>query len=332
MKVAMIGAQGHQGYAIAGLKELPECGLVAVAKGSPDEEVSAFANAISEQFGTKVSLYDDWRTMLDKEAPDIVSVAPIFNLHQPVSVECLKRGIHVMCEKPVAMSLEQLDELEKAYDESPAEFVGMHAMRYQPNFRALKKALDDDLIGRPILINSQKSYYFTTTRPQFYKKRSQFGSTLCWVASHALDWTYWFMGPIKSMNAYHTTFGNKGYEECESSGVISFEFENIGTGCVNFDFLKAGKDDAARDACRIAGEKGVLEALEGKAFITTHDMERRELELQPEESFFKAFVDSITGDAKCLLDAKDTFEVTRLCLLARESADNSGEKVKVDSW
>lgn len=331
MKTAMIGVQGHQGYLLSGLEEMPECRLVGVAKGSPEEDVSLFVKTVSERLETEIPVYDDWRVMLDKETPDVVSVAPLFSLHQAVSVECLKRGIHVMCEKPVALNLEELDELEKAYDESPAEFVGMHAMRYQPNFQAIKKALDDDLIGRPILINSQKSYYFTTTRPTFYKKRSQFGSTLCWVASHALDWTYWFMGPVKSINAYHTTFGNKGYEECESSGVISFEFQNVGTGCVNFDFLKAGKDDVARDACRIAGEKGVLEALAGKAYIVTHDEERRELELPKEESFFKAFVDSITGDGECLLDAKDTFEVTRLCLLARDSADNSGVRREVGS-
>jgi hypothetical protein len=42
MKTAMIGTQGHQGYLIAGLKELPESSLVAIAKGSPEEDISAF--------------------------------------------------------------------------------------------------------------------------------------------------------------------------------------------------------------------------------------------------------------------------------------------------
>jgi hypothetical protein len=135
------------------------------------------------------------------------------------------------------------------------------------------------------------------------------------------------MGAVSSINAYHTTVGNKGYGECESSGVVSFSLENGGTGCVNFDFLKAAKDDKPRDACRIAGENGVLEAVEGKAYITTHEVARRELPLPREESFFKAFVDSITGEGDCLLNAEDTFAVTRLCLLARESADNSGRRM-----
>ena len=324
MRVAMIGGVGHQWYVVSGVSATPGCVLAAVAKGAPNEDVSGLLSMISDTLGEVPKVYDDWRAMLDAERPDIVGVAPVFHLHQPISLECLRRGIHVMCEKPVATTLEGLNELERAWRMSNAEFVGMHAMRYQPNFRALKTALDSGAIGRPVLSNSQKSYYFTTNRPKFYKRRELYGGTLCWVASHALDWNRWFMGPIKFLNAYHTTIGNKGYGECESSGVISFAFENGCIGCVNFDFLKAAKDEKPRDACRIAGELGVLEALEGKAYVTTHDVERRALPLPKEENFFKEFVEKITSGKECLLDAEQTFEVTRYCLLARDSADAHG--------
>ncbi|MCK5843260.1 MAG: Gfo/Idh/MocA family oxidoreductase [Victivallales bacterium] len=330
MKVALIGGTGHQGYLLAGLKEMPEHKLIAIAKGTPDEDVSGLFKMTKTALDMEPPMYDDWIRMLDETTPDIVGVSPIFHLHQPISIECLRRGAHVMCEKPVAMSLDALDELEEVWRSSGSKFVGMHAMRYQPNFRALKNALESGMIGRSVLINSQKSYYFSTVRPEFYKRREFFGGTLCWVASHALDWSHWYMGAVKSINAYHTTVGNKGYGTCESSGVISCCFENGGVGCVNFDFLKAGKDDKARDACRIAGEKGVLEAYEGKAYIVTHDEPKRELTLPPEESFFKTFVDSVKGTGECLLDAKETFAVTRLCLLARESADHGGEAICVD--
>ncbi|OGV56345.1 MAG: hypothetical protein A2017_17750 [Lentisphaerae bacterium GWF2_44_16] len=321
MKIALIGAFGHQGYVVNGVREMPDCEITAVAVGEKGEDVSKLIPGIKGIKGTEPRVYEDWREMLDKEKPFAVGVSPMYCNHQKISVECLKRGIHVMCEKPVAMNMDELAELKEVYGKSDAEFVGMHAMRYQANFRAAHDAVKAGLIGRPILMNSQKSYAFSLQRPQFYKERSKFGGTICWVAVHALDWTYWVMGGFKSIYAAHSRIGNMGYGDCESSGVIAFTFSDGGQGCINFDFLKASTDKIAQDRCRIAGEKGVIEVYDKRAFIVTHDAELRELELKPEESFFKAFIKSIKGEGDCLLNAEDTFEVTRLALLARDSAD-----------
>lgn len=317
MKIVLIGAYGHQNYVIQGVGQIPDASITAIAKSEPDEDVSRLASHLN------VKVYDDWREMLDREKPFAAGVSPMFCRHKEISVECLKRGIHVMCEKPVAMNFEDLAELKEVYEKSSAFFVGMHAMRYQPNFRAAYDAVKTGLIGRPILINSQKSYAFSSARPQFYKERNKFGGTVCWVAIHALDWTYWMMGPFETIYSAHTTIGNMGYGSCESSGVIAFNFKNGGQGCINFDFLKAHKDTITQDRCRIAGEKGVIEVYNKKAFIVTHDKEQHELPLKPEESFFKDFINEIKGQGKCLLSAEDTFEVTRLALLARESADKN---------
>lgn len=321
MKIVLIGAFGHQGYVTEGVKELKDATIVAVAGGTADEDVTALSKSAEKACGRAPKIYRDWREMLDRERPNVAGVSPMFCLHQPVSVECLRRDISVICEKPVAFDLGQLKELKAVHAASRGHFIGMHAMRYHPDFLAGRNALQQGLIGRPILINSQKSYSFDLSRPQFYKERSKFGGTLCWVASHAIDWTYWMMGPMDSIFAAHSTLGNQGYGSCESSGVIAFAFKNGGQGCVNFDFLKARKDPMPQDRCRIAGEKGVIEIRYGKAVIETHDAPPRELELPPHNSIFKGFVDRIQGVGECLLSAEDTFEVTRLCLLARQSAD-----------
>jgi predicted dehydrogenase len=322
MKVALIGSYGHQGYVINGTKELSDCQMTAIAASDELEDISRIVNGYKNE-KEQPKPYSDWREMLDREKPDAVGVSPMFCNHQKISVECLKRNIHVMSEKPVAMNLEELEELKEVYSKSDAEFVGMHAMRYQPNFRAGYEALKAGLIGKPILINSQKSYAFSLLRPHFYKERDKFGSSLCWVAIHAIDWTYWMMGGFENVFATHTTEGNMGYDACESSGVIAFKLKDCGQGCINFDFLKAQKDTIPQDRCRIAGDKGVIEIYDRKAFIVTHDEELRELELKPEESFFKSFIESIQGKGECLLNAEDTFEVTRLALLARDSADKN---------
>ena len=320
MKVALIGNSGHQGYVLTGTRCDAEARLVAVAS-TEDEEKPFEPDAVTDASGRAVPHYEDYRKLLDRERPDVVGVAPIYGRHAEIAIDCLARGVHVMCEKPVACSLEELAALKRAHTASGVHFAGMHAMRYQPNFRAGWEALKAGRIGRPVLIASQKSYAFRTDRPQFYKSRDLYGSTLCWVAIHAIDWTCWMMGGFRTVYATHTTLCNRGYEDCESAGVVAFELAAGGRGCINFDFLKAYSDPVPRDRCRIAGDTGVIEIREGKAFIATHGEAPQELELAPEESFFKAFLDEIRGTGKCLLSAQDTYEVTRLALLARESAD-----------
>ncbi|OGV39604.1 MAG: hypothetical protein A2020_02755 [Lentisphaerae bacterium GWF2_45_14] len=330
MKIALIGACGHQGYALNAMRLMPEATLCAIAKGDESENISTYMNMLKDSVNPPKS-YDCWKTMLDKEEPFAVSVSPKYFLHQKISCECLRRGIHVMSEKPVAMNFDELAELEETWRKSGKGFIGMHAMRYHPEFRAAYEAVKSGLIGKPLLINSQKSYSFSMERPEFYKKRELFGGTICWVAIHALDWTYWMMGHFDTIFATHTTEGNWNYGSCESSGVIAFNFRNFGQGTVNFDFLKAHKDTVPRDFCRIAGEKGTIEAFNGHARVITHDEIVRELELKPGENIFKDFLDEVRGKGKCLLSSEDTFEVTRIALAARQSAD-TGKVLKINDF
>ena len=96
LKLALIGCQGHVGYVIRVLKDLPELDLCAVSSGS-----SAPADTlvkISRDAGYDVRVYDDYIKMLDTEKPDIVSVCGPFELHARMCCDCLERNIHVFCE------------------------------------------------------------------------------------------------------------------------------------------------------------------------------------------------------------------------------------------
>ena len=321
MKIAFIGSYGHQGYIMADLTELGDCTVVGLARSEAGEDIERLLEPLKEKGQHNVQIYDDYRRMLDEQQPDVVGVSPMYCHHKAISVECLQRGVSVMCEKPVAFSLAELEQLQQVYAQGEAHFVGMHGMRYQPEFYAACQAVKEGRIGRPVLITSQKSYAFDNTRPQFYRQRQTYGGTLCWVAIHALDWTHWIMGDVEQVFAAHTTIANRGYDECESSGVIAFDFKDGGQGCVNFDFLKAYSDVEAQDRVRIAGESGVIEVRNKQAHIVTHEQPQQPLPLGRGGGFFKEFANQIKGTGRCRISAEDTFAVTRLALLARQSAD-----------
>ncbi|MBE81923.1 MAG: hypothetical protein CME21_05100, partial [Gemmatimonadetes bacterium] len=128
LRVGLIGTIGHIKYVLDGIPELEDVELTAAAKAIPDDDL---ANARKHPaFSDTTVCYEDWREMLDKESLDIVSVCRPYPMNTEASIAALQRDIHVISEKPVATSLENLDRLEAAIQSSEARLTAMFGMRY----------------------------------------------------------------------------------------------------------------------------------------------------------------------------------------------------------
>lgn len=321
MKVVIIGTAGHADLALVGLGEHRDAKLAGIAPGSPDEDISAFTEKCKQEF-PGVAIYDDYPKMLDEVKPDVACVSPCYHLHASINVEVMSRGIHCFSEKPVAVTLEGLAKVREAHEQAVVEFAAMQSLRYNPAILSAHKAVAEGAIGIPLLITAQKSYKLGT-RPAFYKKRELFGGIIPWVGAHSIDWIYWFSGSVPAaVFAAHTTAGNHGHGELESSAVCCFTLANGGQASTNIDFFQPGAAAThGDDRLRVAGEKGVVEVKDGKAILTTHDSGPKQLPLEPRRCFFAEFLEQTDGCGKCLVSAEASFDVTEICLKARQSAD-----------
>ena len=153
MKLCMIGARGHSYYVLNDLPVLSNVKLSAVASGDADPS-SLLKSAAQWQ----PRAYDNWREMLDREQPDILSVDGPFELHAEMCIEALKRNIHVFCEKPIALNLDDLAAIRKAYETSSATIISMTALRYEPAFYTAYQLVRTGKIGKVMLIQTRKSY------------------------------------------------------------------------------------------------------------------------------------------------------------------------------
>ncbi|MCK5739645.1 Gfo/Idh/MocA family oxidoreductase, partial [bacterium] len=149
-KVAFIGASGHWGYVTEGMQQLPNTEFTAYAPSFVGEDVSAFASMTIN--GRKAEAFSDYVKMLDTMKPDIVSITPRYDLIAPIAIECVKRGIHVVLEKPVALNLEDLAALETAVKTAGVQLYPMFGIRYEPAFYTAKKLMEQGAIGEPALI------------------------------------------------------------------------------------------------------------------------------------------------------------------------------------
>lgn len=313
MKYVIIGNSGHYPQVLEAMRSGETCAPCAVAPGSRAEDVRALA----EKCGCRA--YDDWRRMLDEEAPELAAVNPWFADTAGISIECLKRGVHVYLEKPVATEMDALAALEKAYRESPAALGCMLNLNCCAWYKALSGAITDGEIGEVRLIHGQKSYRMGQ-RGEVYHRRETYGGTIPWIGIHAVDWVLRLGGKCEWVAATHTTAANRGNGDMETACAVLLQMENGVIGTVECDFLRptgsARHDD---DRLRVTGTRGMLEAIDGRVYLENENP-RRELALPAGENPFTRFMNAIGTPLADEL-AREAFEDTRVCLLARRAAD-----------
>jgi predicted dehydrogenase len=321
VKAVIIGTSGHIDLALEVRDRLRQLTFVGVAPGSADEDAREFF--VDQMEASLIPFYDDYRRMLDREKPHLAVVAPFFFLQSRIASECLERGIHVFVEKPMAVSLEQLERLRRAHAHGKAALCPMLTSRYLPNFHAGWRAIRDGEVGEPLLISALKSYKLGTRHPM-YTHRATYGGTIPWVAIHGIDWIHWFTsGAIAEVSACHTTRGNGGHGEMESSGVCFFRLANTGSASLAFDYFRPGSAGThGEDRLRVAGDKGVLEVAGGEAMLFPRDGAPRVLEKEPPLSLFQEFVRYLQEGTPLRLCAEDAFDICELALRCRDAADS----------
>lgn len=313
MKIVFIGASGHYHQIFDAISEGLNVHISAVAPGAAGEDVSVLLKK------TNATYYGDFLEMLDQEQPDVAVVNSWFSNNAKITIECLKRGIHTYCEKPLAIQMDELYAVKTAYENSAASLGCMLNLNCCAWFNTVEKAISDGEIGAVRVIHGQKSYRMGV-RAEYYRTRAIYGGTIPWIGIHAIDWILRLGGKVKSVSAFHTTIENRGHGDMETAGSVLLLLENGVIGTCDIDYLRpvgsARHDD---DRLRVTGTKGMIEAVDGVVTLENDD-KKRVLPLEKGMNPFIRFLNTLgTEEASRLTEA--AFEDSRISLLARQAAD-----------
>jgi predicted dehydrogenase len=242
-----------------------------------------------------------------------------------MSIDCVRRGIHVIVEKPVATTFEQLDNLGQALADHPGvHLIAMQTMRYLPGFFTAYRLVRDGAIGDVRLMNAQKSYKLGN-RPAFYHQRNSYGGTIPWVGAHGVDWLLWIGGHrIRSATALHTSAGLKDHASAmELTALCQFAMTGDRFASLSIDVLRpANATTHGDDRLRVVGSEGVIEATpKSVRLINASNDGQMPVELLTPPTLFGDFVSHIESGSEPLIGAHDSLATTAACLLAREAAD-----------
>ena len=314
IRVGMVGTDGHVATVLGSIGSGTGTTLVAYANR---------ANT-SLNLPRGVKLYNDYEEMFDREKLDVVGVCMPYHRNAEVSVAAAERGLHIISEKPVATTLDDLAKLLATVVHNRVRLTTMLEMRLHPPFKAVHDAVAAGMIGEPVLATAQKSYKFGESRPEFYKNLETYGGTIPWVGIHAIDFIKFGAGMgFRRVAAFHGNAAHPDYPGCQDHAGVLLAFENGGTAMVNMDYQRPDKAPThGDDRLRIIGTEGVVEVkdLAMRVELITHSREPVDLELPEPEPFFVDFVRELRGGEPHVLTAADAFEMTRVSLVARNAA------------
>ena len=168
-------------------------------------------------------IYTDYNMMLDTEKPDAVHICTPHYLHAPMSVAALERNIHVLCEKPLCISLEELKTLRAAVKKSHAQLGVCHQNRYEPNMIRLCELAREGVLGGCgyVVWNRDVAYYNSAAWRGTWEQEG--GGVMINQALHTLDILQWVCGMPTQVTAHCFNDRLRGMIEVEDTATARFE-------------------------------------------------------------------------------------------------------------
>jgi predicted dehydrogenase len=199
LKVGIIGAGGiARGRHIPCFQRNAKAALVAIA-----DVAEGSAERVAQEFGIP-AFYTSYQDMIEKEGLDAVVICTPNKFHAPVTIDALGRGLHVLCEKPMALNAEEgRAMLQAAQDAGKILSVAFH-YRHKPNARAAKQIIEDGELGDIYMVRVQAlRRRGIPSWGTFTNKEIQGGGAMVDFGVHLLDLALWLMGSprVQEVNA-----------------------------------------------------------------------------------------------------------------------------------
>lgn len=201
--------------------------------------------------------YAQW-SQVDLEKFDAVVICTPAHLHIPMVIDALRANCHVLCEKPLSLSFEGIDDV-IALQQEKNRVVGVaYIYRSMPGFKLVREKLLAGEIGDvksiTILTGDNFPYYRPDYRSIYYSNPAKGGGALHDAASHVFNYIEWCMGPVESIYsiARHTVLPDVEVEDTVGCTFKFTESDAIGTLSLNqFQYRETS-------IFEFAGTKGVL--------------------------------------------------------------------------
>jgi predicted dehydrogenase len=313
---------------LPGTAQAPNCELAALLTGHVKK-----AAALAEKFQVpKVVHYDDYNTLLDSGSVDAVYIALPNHLHAKFAIAALKRGIHALVEKPLAVSVSESQAMIKAAKTGKAKL--MTAMRLQCEVGTLKflDLIRDGAIGTPRTFMSPFSFSINADNHRL--KAVTWGGPLQDLGVYCVNAARHVFGgePLEVSAMAGRMPGDKRFKQADENMSALMRFPKDGLAVFTSSFGAADQDRIL-----VAGTKGTIELQGayrfdyGRKIVLTNADGVKTFDIPHTDNFAGQsayFADCILNNKKVLPDGEEGLADMRV-LLAIEKAAATGKTQKL---
>ena len=318
MKYALIGcgriAVNHMKAAIN--NELEIVAVCDVLEEKMEELLAKYGLEKDES----IKRYTDYKKMIEELRPELASIATESGIHAEIALYCIEKGVNLIIEKPMAMSIEDANKIIDLAEEKNVKVSACHQNRFNVAIQKLRKAVESGRFGKL----SHGSIHVRWNRNAGYYEQApwrgtweQDGGALMNQCIHGIDLLRWMMGDEIEEIYGATRQQFHDYLEAEDVGMAVIKFKNGAIGTIEGTTNVFPKN--LEETLYIFGENGTVKIggtstnnidVWDFAVETEEDQENKGLEEETSNvygnghtSLFADVMDAIENDRKPYVDA-----------------------------
>ncbi|MEK0316093.1 Gfo/Idh/MocA family protein [Cohnella sp. 56] len=326
MKIAVIGA-GGMGRIHA---EAHRSNLAVRLAGIVDADPAAAARLASD---TGARPYPTLESLLEAEQPDVVDICLPTPLHKAYVLKAAAFGKHVICEKPLAGSIADAEEMIEACEKAGVRLFVGHVLRFFPEYAKARDVIVSEALGQIATVRTERVSAAPTGRDGWYADYAKSGGVLLDLLIHDFDWLRWTFGEIERVYARSVAAARPDH------AFVSLRFAS---GVIGYASGSWAYPEGFATRLEVAGQGGILsldseEAATNRNLLRAAEAGRPSVQVPGSPLFKSPYEEELAHFVACLADgtepvvtARDALEALRVSLAAIRSAA-TGEAVTLSS-
>jgi myo-inositol 2-dehydrogenase/D-chiro-inositol 1-dehydrogenase len=250
VRVGIIGSQFQADCHATAIGMIEE-DMSVVAVASP---TAVHAQAFADRH--KVArVYNDYRELAKDPEVEAVTITAPNALHCEMTLAMAQAGKHVICEKPLCVTLDEADRMIAACRANGVLLLYAESLLFTPKYVKAKEMADSGAFGKVHLIK-QSEKHFGPHAEWFWDVKRAGGGALLDLGSHGIGFSYWFLGRRKILSAYSHlgTYVHGDKTKLDDEAVTIIEFEGNAIAVIENSWARRGGMD---DRIEVYGEGGL---------------------------------------------------------------------------
>jgi predicted dehydrogenase len=253
VKVGIIGSGFEADIHADSFRIMPdEAEVVAVASPTPGN-----AERLARKHGIP-RWFTDYRTLLAEQDIEMITITAPNSLHAQITLDAAHAGKHVVCEKPLCLTLEEADLMITTCRERGVLLMYAEELFFTPKYVKAKQMADEGAFGQIYLVK-QCEKHSGPHAPWFWNVQRSGGGVFMDMGCHGIAFCWWFLGRprIKSVLCHMGTYVHSDKTQGEDDSVCILEFESGAKGMVENSWARQG---GMEDRVEVYGSEGLTYA------------------------------------------------------------------------